>query len=325
MIQNELVSIILPTYNGQQYLPPLLESLLNQTFSNLEIITIDDCSIDDTVKIVKQYSAIDNRITLIVNEKNIGINCNFEKGINQAAGKYIFLCDQDDIWDKNKVEKMIHKLNEGFDLVYCDLRTINSEDVVTAPSFHRLIGTNHLYSKSLTKYLLFRNITNGCSISFKREIIDKICPFPEQMIYDWWIMINASLNYKIGYIKTPLMSYRIHDHNAVGLVITDKTSKDKIEGIRQAIERTNCLLLQINDDYLVKKLNTIKYYHENRCKIYSQQSNHINYLLACIKTLFSFPRLYKNLLKNLLQDTMPRLHNAVLNIWLRSKMNSNEK
>ena len=324
MALNELVSIILPTFNGHKYLPQLLESLISQTHKNLEIIVLDDCSQDNTVKIVEQYTLIDNRIKVIVNEKNIGINKNFEKGVKLARGEYIFLCDQDDIWDKNKVKKMTDMLKKGYHLVYCDLRVIDSEGNIISTSFHKTIGTNNLYSKSLAKYLLFRNVTNGCSLCFRRKIINEICPFPDFIIYDWWIMIKATINYKIGYIQAPLMSYRIHDKNAIGFKVVQKTHEDKILEIKKAIYRVNNLDFYVNNKYLINKLNVIRSYYESRQKFYNKDTKLIRHYYIIIKTLFNFPLLYKNLIKDLTEDFMPKVNHFILKVWLGLRMKKNE-
>ena len=136
----------------------------------IEYIIIDDNLTDNSVQILQAYAKKDLRIKLYFNPLNLGVNKSFEKGITVSSGNYIFLCDQDDLWDKIKVEKMVHKIECGYDLVYCDLRVINSNCRLMAKSFQKLICTNHLQSKNLTRYLLFRNIINGYSACFKKEI-----------------------------------------------------------------------------------------------------------------------------------------------------------
>ncbi len=315
---DKLVSIVLPTYNGAKYIRSQVDSLLKQSYSNFELIIIDDCSTDRTEDIVREYISGEPKIRCYSNRNNMGINKNFEKGIKLTEGEIIFLCDQDDIWDEHKIEKMIYKINQGYDLVYSDLRTINSQDVITALSFHKIIGTDRLYSKSLSKYLLFRNATNGCSICFRKDIVDKIIPFPNFMIYDWWIMLIASLNYKVGYINEPLMAYRLHDNNAVGLPTLEKTNEEKLEGIQQEINRLNNLQPYIMDN-LEEKLKILSRYYCNRSGLYKKEITYFQYINSVVNTIFYFPRLYKNIIKNFLGDTMPELHNTITRIWLKSK------
>ena len=100
------VSVVIATYNGEKYIVKQLESIRNQTRKPDEVIIVDDRSNDNTFKIVKEYIqqyALRNwRIYL--NDCNLGYKGNFQKGIELATGKYIFLCDQDDEWERNKIE-----------------------------------------------------------------------------------------------------------------------------------------------------------------------------------------------------------------------------
>lgn len=314
------VSIILSTYNGSQYLSSLLDSVLSQTYTDIEYIIIDDNSTDNTVQILQAYAKKDLRIKLFFNPLNLGVNKSFEKGITLSSGNYIFLCDQDDLWDKAKVEKLVHKIECGYDLVYCDLRVINSNGRLIAKSFQKLICTNHLQSKNLTKYLLFRNITNGCSVCFRRKLIDDILPFPDDVIYDWWLMFKVSLKYKIGKLDEALMSYRIHDSNAIGFHVIKKDDKCKLDNIQKHF---NCLTL------FSKQKNILKYrkyfdilfsFFHARIDFIKHRTNIIKYYYDSVVLLRYFPRLYKYILKNIVEDTLPKLYNVLIKIWLKQKM-----
>jgi glycosyltransferase involved in cell wall biosynthesis len=91
-----LVSIAMTTYNGEKFLIKQLDSLVNQTYHNIEIIIVDDCSSDKTLNILNQYSKENSNIQILANEKNIGLHNNFEKALKHCKGDYIALCDQDD-------------------------------------------------------------------------------------------------------------------------------------------------------------------------------------------------------------------------------------
>jgi len=314
------VSIILPTYNGSQYISSLLDSILLQTYKDIEYIIIDDNSTDNTVQILQGYAKKDLRIKLYFNPLNFGVNKSFEKGIMLSSGNYIFLCDQDDLWDKAKVEKLVHKIECGYDLVYCDLRVINSNGRLIAKSFQKLIYTDNLQSKNLTKYLLLRNITNGCSVCFRRKLIDDILPFPDDVIYDWWLMFKVSLKYKIGKLDKALMSYRIHDSNAIGFYVIKKDDKCKLDNIQKHL---NCLTL------FGKQKNTLKYrkyfnilfrFFHIRIHIIKHRTNIIKYYFDSVVLLKYFPRLYKYIFKNIIEDTLPKLYAVLIKIWLKRKM-----
>ena len=107
-----LVSIALCTFNGVEFLKKQLDTIINQDYKNLEIIICDDLSKDGTKNILDKYSLEDNRIKLFYNNENLGYIKNFEKAIKNCSGEYIFLSDQDDIWELDKVSKMLNTFKE---------------------------------------------------------------------------------------------------------------------------------------------------------------------------------------------------------------------
>src|ERR1700739_3468336 len=113
----ELVSIALCTYNGEAYIKEQLDSLIDQTYPNCEIIIVDDCSKDGTVGVLKQYADKYPQIKLHINSENLGYTKNFEKAIRLCNGEYIALCDQDDTWDKNKISILIDQIGNNI-LIY---------------------------------------------------------------------------------------------------------------------------------------------------------------------------------------------------------------
>src|ERR1700749_3753483 len=107
MIPAPLVSVVLCTYNGDKYLEAQLQSVLTQTYSSLEIIICDDGSTDSTQQLISSYALKDARIRYFFNEKNTGVNKNFEQGFLKAAGEFIAFADQDDIWKPEKIQKQL--------------------------------------------------------------------------------------------------------------------------------------------------------------------------------------------------------------------------
>jgi glycosyltransferase involved in cell wall biosynthesis len=113
-----LVSIIMPCYNSQNYIEEAIESVVVQTYENWELIIIDDCSKDNSVKIAEKYCKQDKRILFYKNEKNIGPAKTRNKGIELAKGQYIAFLDSDDVWHNEKLDKQISflKQNQSCDL-----------------------------------------------------------------------------------------------------------------------------------------------------------------------------------------------------------------
>jgi len=101
---NSKVSVVVCTFNGERFLHQQLESLVHQTYPNLEIIISDDKSTDSTVIIAESFQKRDPRIRIQVNKNNLGYNKNFEQAFELATGDFIAVCDQDDVWKTNKIE-----------------------------------------------------------------------------------------------------------------------------------------------------------------------------------------------------------------------------
>ena len=98
------VSVLMPSYNHEEYLPEVITSVLNQTFKELELIIIDDCSKDKSKTIIESYQEKDKRIKAFFHERNLGLASTMNDLLSQASGKYIAFIDSDDVWDRLKLE-----------------------------------------------------------------------------------------------------------------------------------------------------------------------------------------------------------------------------
>src|SRR5690554_1467232 len=108
-----MISIALASYNGEKYIKEQLDSILNQTIQDFEIVVCDDASTDNTWEILQQYEAKDKRFKIFRNEQNLGFKKNFEKAISHCKGEYIALSDQDDIWIENHLELLFNHIQEN--------------------------------------------------------------------------------------------------------------------------------------------------------------------------------------------------------------------
>ena len=119
---NKLISIIMPVYNAEKYLNRSIESIMNQTYNNIEIILVNDGSTDNSLEICTSYQEKDNRIKLI-NQANKGVSFARNKGIDEATGDYIMFIDSDDYVEKNMIEDMVSKITEDdIDLVISGIK-----------------------------------------------------------------------------------------------------------------------------------------------------------------------------------------------------------
>lgn len=225
---DSMISVAMATYNGQKYIEGQLLSIINQTQQIDEIIIVDDKSSDDTVKIIKKFIIENNayNIVLIQNDENLGYRRNFKKAMSIAKGDYVFLCDQDDIWEKNKVEEMIK------------LISANPQILVLASSFvlidgkSNIIGSdsnnNHgLYIRKVKKEtmvsvpfndMLKHNAFQGCSLVIRKSIniLFQSC-FTDEIYHDSLINLLASMQNGLYFYNKELFRYRIHEGNAVGI------------------------------------------------------------------------------------------------------------
>jgi glycosyltransferase involved in cell wall biosynthesis len=219
-----LISIAVCTFNGEKYLAEQLDTLISQTYPNIEIIVVDDCSTDSTIEILKKYES-GNKIKLFLNEKNLGFGKNFEKAIKLCNGEFISLCDQDDIWDTNKIQKLYDNLGNHI-LIYHDSELINS----SGQSLHRKMSdVNNFVNGSNNKAFIFRNCIAGHTMFFKRKLTEFIFPIPEIFFHDWWMVYAATTIDKITFIPDVLVKYRQHEKSYTDTLKLKETN-DKTKG-----------------------------------------------------------------------------------------------
>ena len=127
-MKSDIVSIIVPVYNGEKYISRCLDSLINQTYSNLEIVLVNDGSIDKSKEILNEYAKTDNRIK-IYDQINQGASVARNIGLEKANGKYIMFVDADDYIDSHMVEEMIKNIKHENTIVFCDNTEIWSKNI----------------------------------------------------------------------------------------------------------------------------------------------------------------------------------------------------
>lgn len=202
-----MISVCIPTYNGEKYIRKQLESILSQLSYNDEIIISDDSSTDNTIQIVEKLN--DPRIKIFKNNKFKSPIFNLENAIVNSKGDFIFLSDQDDIWKPLKVNTILKFLDSGYSLVVSDCEIIDHEDKVVEKSFFRLKNSGPGFFKNF-----YRNSYLGCCMAMNRQSIDYILPFPKNIaMHDIWIGLISELKGKVLFIDDQLISYRRHFGN----------------------------------------------------------------------------------------------------------------
>jgi glycosyltransferase involved in cell wall biosynthesis len=220
-LSSSLVSVVLGTYNGEAYLEEQLRSVLAQTYSNLEIIAIDDGSKDGTVRILREYAAKDARIKVVINEQNLGYIRNFEKGCRLSTGKWIAVCDQDDYWMPAKIEKMVAAIGE-YPMIYCDSVVCDEHLQETGPRISDLV---HYQSFDDCRQLCVFSRMYGHATLITRALFDRSSPFIPEMPHDGWLAYHATLFGGVQYLPEVLVKYRQHAANVFG-VVGRKRKKD---------------------------------------------------------------------------------------------------
>ncbi len=246
-----LVSIVVCTYNGEKYIKEQLDSLINQTYPNIEIIICDDNSNDCTIDIVKEYQKHYSNIFLYQNKENLGINKNMENGFLKSNGKYISPCDQDDVWELTKTEKLVNLIEyTKLQLVYCDGYLTDSN----LNKIKKESETFKFYKGKGAVNLIFNNCVSGHGMLFNKKLLKKALPLPTgKLYYDYWLAIHALCFDGIDYVDEPLVKFRRHENAAT---LFKKTPKIEIAIFQNIIykEILTCKYLNRKDKSLLKTL-----------------------------------------------------------------------
>lgn len=201
-----LISVALCTYNGAKHLEEQLRSIIGQTYKNIEIIAVDDLSSDDTIAILEKYKK-DANLHIIKNSKNLGYVKNFEKAISLCNGDFIALSDQDDIWEANKLERLLEEIKDHI-LIYSDSHIVNER----GESLNKKISSiRNFVEGHHPESFLFHNCVAGHTSMFRKELKQYIFPFPDKIFHDWWITFIASSIGTITYTPDCLVRYRQHE------------------------------------------------------------------------------------------------------------------
>ncbi|HEV9037237.1 MAG TPA: glycosyltransferase family 2 protein [Puia sp.] len=223
MTKPHLVSIVLGTYNGETFLEEQLRSLLVQTYPHLEIVAIDDGSTDGTVGILKDFAARDPRIKIILNEKNLGFIRNFEKGCTLSSGKWISLCDQDDYWYPDKVERMVNAIGD-LPMIYCDSELCDQQLQPNGKRISDLVRYQSFYD---CRQLCVFSRMYGHATLITRDLFDRCRPFLEGIPHDGWLAFHATLYGGVAYLPEVLVKYRQHAANVYGVVGRRQKKKNR--------------------------------------------------------------------------------------------------
>lgn len=220
--QTVLVSIVLCTYNGEAFLQQQLESLLIQSYQNIEIIAVDDRSSDKTVEILTSFAEKHPNMKVFVNEANLGFIRNFDKACSLASGQFIAPCDQDDYWEPAKIEKLMNHIGDA-PMIYSD-SFVCDESLNKKSRISDKINCQN-YISCLQQCIYCRIYGHATLIS--KAVYEKASPFILDIPHDWWLCYTATLMGGIKYYNEPLVYYRQHAANAIGVIGEKKRKHHK--------------------------------------------------------------------------------------------------
>lgn len=229
----ERISIVMATYQGEAYIKEQLDSIFHQTLTPDEIIIYDDASTDQTLTIAKQYQFQDEvKVHIFKQDQTVGYIKNFAKALKMCNGDIIFLCDQDDVWQPNKIEQIIsifHKhpeitcINSSFTYIDDTGKTISKDDSGNNYGMcDQKVKQKDIVQISFEEIML-RNISMGCTMAFRSTVKDLYLKNTNhKSAHDWELNLCAALSNGLYFYNSSLMKYRIHAHNTTG--------NDKIKG-----------------------------------------------------------------------------------------------
>jgi len=225
MTHSDQIDVLLATYNGGAFLSEQIDSILNQTHRQLRLIIRDDGSQDHTKALLEEYAKkFPSKIKLFPFDRNLGTTANFSSLMAQASASYIMFSDQDDVWNRDKIEITLNKIKQLENrystnhplLVHTDLAVANDQLELISPSFWKYSRLNPSYGYALNR-LLVQNVVTGCTIMINSPLLKLVTPLPkEAVLHDWWIALVASARGKIDSLPSQTMLYRQHKKNVLG-------------------------------------------------------------------------------------------------------------
>ena len=307
---NPLVSIILCTYNGERFLKEQLDSIINQTYANIEIIISDDCSTDNTKKILYEYVHLSN-IHLYLKEINEGYIKNFQVAASLCNGTFIAFSDQDDIWMPNKIEILLNNIDNHL-LVYSDSLLVNE---IGEPLNKKLSDISEMYSGKCTRGFILWNVVWGHTMLIKKELLEYCLPIPKDIPHDIWMAFKATTLSGIKYVDEVLTHYRQHDYTVTrttygqAKVAKRRDCKERYEEFEKKLSWFKIMRDNERDEEKLFYSNLVKFYAEKE-KGFSW--NLFFFMLKYHKDLFMFRK--KKFLSQIIEirkqsrfDQLPKL------------------
>lgn len=247
------VTFIVPCYNLAHVLPECVNSILSQSFSDFEVLIMDDCSPDNTPEVARSFS--DARVRHVRNEKNLRHLANYNKGIKLAKGEYVWLISADDRLRKPYVLERYVALLDGHPeagYVFCPAMSLENgtETELCAYSYHGDRDTVFKGKQFLGRLLEFNSVVAASALA-RKECYEKVSYFPLDMPYagDWYLWCVFALHYDVGYFAEAMVNYRQHTQSMTNIL--------KEEDIDILFYDVMSVLIRIRDNAAVENQGAI--------------------------------------------------------------------
>ncbi|MDA3046665.1 glycosyltransferase [Campylobacter sp. VBCF_06 NA8] len=287
MIENRVISVIIPVYNAEQYLYECLNSVINQSYKNLEIILVDDGSMDKSFEICDKFALQDSRIK-VLHQKNGGVSVARNSGLDIATGEFVTFVDSDDMIDKEHIANMLNLFDENIDIVCMPLETDGLN-----------FSKKELDAISAFKYILYEKENwfgwSNCNKLFRRDILKDIRYLPDEKVgEDFSFIYKVILNSKkIVFGNKKTYNYRVSDTSVM----------------RSSFDERHRTLLVVCDRFIkyvkdkdIDLLDEAYYFKANRLillLLYARKNNDIKSDIKFVKTYSNeLKKIKKQIYKN---------------------------
>lgn len=291
-MKKTLISIILPVFNGAEFLEQAIKSILNQSYTSFELIIVNDCSTDNSLEIMNSFSNVDERIIVIQNSTNKKLPATLNIGHKLAKGDFITWTSDDNVLKFNFLEEQLKAIEkEKVDIVY------SNYDVICADN-----SIKRTHKAGPTEHLLFGNKI-GASFLYRKNVFNYLNGYNEALFlledFDFWL--RASLTFKFYHLDKNLYSYRLHKESLTNEIesnkITNVKYKNALEELFKNISdkfKWNIITLKFLTDNFLKNRIDIYEYFTSKDIIQNDILNYSSGKFNKIDTLFGIKLIIRN-------------------------------
>ncbi len=289
------VSIVIPVYNAEKHLKQCLDSILNQTYENIEIICVDDCSSDRSIPILQQFEENDNRIKVLYNEKNSGEGKTRMKGVSNSTGKYVFFSDSDDWLPKKSIEILVAKAEKtNSDIVFGGKKRVLDKFGLISSS-----SKNSFFNQNLNQSISEPELFDDYYISYFG--VNKLSVTMWAKLYRMDIIRKANINsYGFKFGEDLLFNLQIHPFLSKVSFVEENTYFYRFGGITNTSNPT--FLKDIKEQYYIKEKH-LQDYNYQKAEVFIKIEV-VNCFYSHFKNLFVLDRKSVDEVKNLIEEEL---------------------